>query len=469
MEGKLMRKRLTDFFSAEEYILFLKAVQDIAEKFTDIIGVLSVGSLVQSSVIPDDFFIPKYNTPRWLAYDKIRNPGRRRLSIHDATDLDIWICTKDTEASRSAQKNVELGAIALISELESGTIRRGTEHWHNKKAAVFGQYYKNREYYSSDFAAANIEDEPWMANQFKIMLETYVIEHIPNFVKKINHRFSKKIPGSFFEIRAFPESLFHLRPDDSVMPNMQEDRMAFPRVANNQWIGPEHNSLVLYKSDDVSIYPFKKDGRILGSFIADFLGTDNPINAKKSYGSLVIKPDAIKKNQLDIIMTKIHSGITSFDGHIVAEKKINKLSDTDVEIMYPLLKGRELQEVKDYLTGEEILIFIIEANLPPSELFKHISTIKGPRLMDRCYERLMEGRILNGSIRDLLPIPGEENLYRAIIPTILAKKGNSSIRFSDEDYKYYAQNLVHSPDNEIELQGLFQLVSFSPNVNKGVE
>ena len=72
----------------------------------------------------------------------------------------------------------------------------------------------------------------------------------------------------------------------------------------------------------------------------------------------------------------------------------------------------------------------------------------------------MEGRILDGSLRDLLPIPGEEDSYEAILRTILAKKADPSVRFSDEEYEYYAQNLVHSPDNEIELQGLFKLAGF---------
>ena len=457
-----MKKRLNDFFSTEEYTLFLQAIQDIAKKFTDIIGVLGVGSLVQSSRIPDDFFIPRYNTTRGLAYEKIRNPSRRRLSIRDGTDLDIWICTKDTEVSRSSQENVELGAIALISELTSGTIKWGSEHWHNKKVAIFNQYYKNPEFYSTDFITANGGNDPWMANQFKVMLEAYVIEHIPNFVKKVNQRFDKKIPGNFFEIRAFPESLFHLRPDDSIMPNSKEDRMAFPRIANDQWISPNHSSVVLYKSTNITIYPFKKNGRILGNSIANFLAIENTINTSKSYGSLVIKPDAIKKKQMDIIMTKIYNGIAVFNGCIVAEKTLKAVVDTDVEIMYPLLKGRDLQEAKDYLVGNEMVIFIIESDLPAPELFKCINNIKGRRLADRSYERLMEGRILNAGIRDLLPIPGEEDLYRAIIPKIFAKKSDPSIRFSDEDYKYYAQNLVHSPDNEIELQGLFELVGFLP-------
>lgn len=457
-----MNRRLHDLLSPEEYKLFLQAVHNTVKNFPDIIGVLAVGSLVQSLEIPDDFYIPRYNTARGLAYEQIRNPGRRRLGIHEGSDLDIWICVKDTDVSCSAQERVEIGGVALLSELVSGTLEWGSFHWHNKKQAILGQYYKNPEFYSRDFTIANGNDEPWIAREFKKQLEANVIEHMSGFVEKVNMGFSKKIPGSFFETRAFPESLFHLRIDGTMMPNMQVDRAPFPRIFNDQLISPDHASLILYASDSATIYPFKKDGRVLGSRIADYLAIDDAMNKGKTYGSLVIKPDAIRKNQLDIIMTKILSGIANFAGRIVAQKQLKVVSEIEVEKMYPLLKGRDLQEAKDYLVGGEMIILIIESDLPAPELFRSISKIKGPRLIDRSYERLMEGRILNGSLRDLLPIPGEEDLYRAIIPMILAKKADASVRFSDEEYKYYAQNLVHSPDNEFELQELFQLAGFSP-------
>lgn len=456
----MINRRLYELLNPEEYELFLQAVHHTAKSFPDIVGVLAVGSLVQSLEIPDDFFIPRYNTARGLAYEQVRNPGRRRLGIHEGSDLDIWICTKDTDVSRSAQERVEIGGVALLSELVSGTLEWGSFHWHNKKQAILGQYYKNPEFYSRDFTVTNGGEDPWMARKFKEQLELYVIEHIPGFVEKVNKGFSKKIPGNFFETRAFPESLFHLRIDGTMMPNMQVDRVPFPRVFNDQLISPDHSSLVLFSRDIATIYPFKKDGRVLGSLIADYLAIDDTLNKGKTYGSFVIKPDAIRKKQLDILMTKIWSGIANFNGRIVARKTLKKVSEIEVEKMYPLLKGRDLQEAKDYLVGGEMIILIIESDLPAPELFKCISKMKGPRLIDRSYERLMEGRILNGSLRDLLPVPGEEDLYRAIIPVILAKKADASVRFSDEEYKYYAQNLVHSPDNEFELQELFELAGF---------
>lgn len=456
-----MNKRLNELLDESERDLFEKIVSDIAKQFTDIIGVLGVGSLVQSSIIPDNFFTPKYTAPRGLAYEQIRNPGRRRLAVHEESDLDIWICTKDTDAVRDSRQSVEIAAIALLSELTSGTLKRGTEQWFNKKAAVFGHYYKNPKFYSEEFISANDNKMPWMALGFKKMLEVSVIEHMPAFVKTVNNSFEKKIPGGFFEVRAFPESLFHLRPDDSVMPNSQEDRMPFPRIADDQWINPEHSSLVLYSSNEVTIYPFKADGHILGSGIADFLRSGST-DSTKAYGAIALKPDAFKRSQVDIITTKIYAGINSFGGRIAVQKTLDPVTDINVETMYPLLKGRELQEAKDYLVGGKMTIFIIEAPMPRMQLFKHISLIKGPRLADRTYERLLEGRIITGSIRDLLPIPGEEKIYKELIPTILQKKADVTVRFSDEQYKYYAQNLAHSPDNEIELEGLFKLANFLP-------
>lgn len=456
-----MSNRLFDLLGQDEYALLVQAIHDTAVEYPDIVGVLAVGSLVQAE-IPDGFFIPKYNTPRGRAYEHIRNPGRRRLTIRDESDLDLWICVRDTEASSAAQEQVELGALALLSELVSGTISWGSVHWRNKKAAIFGPYYKTRGLYPQDFVIANGGEQPWLAQGFKKSLEARIIERIPAVMSKVNENFRKKIPGDFLEIRAFPESLFHLRPDDTVMPNMQEDRMPFPRIADDQWIGTAHSSVIMYKSDAVSIYPFKSNGRILGSSVVEYLQVDDSTVVGKSYGGLVIKPDAIRKQQKDLILAKIYAALAGFNGRIVAQKRLLAISETDVETMYPLLRGRELHEVKEYLVGGEVVILIIEANIPAFELFRQINKIKGQRLIDRNYERLMEGRILDGNIRDLLPVPGEEVKYKAILPTILSKKADPAVRFSDEEYRFYAQNLIHSPDNEIELQGLFKLAEFSP-------
>lgn len=456
-----MSKNINDLLIGNEYALFLQTISDVADVFPDVVGILAVGTLIQPNETPYDYFVPRYRTPRGLAYEKIRNPGRRRLGVRESSDFDIWICLKDTDFSTAAQQAVETGAIALLDELAGGILTRGTQQWSLKKRKILGTYYKNRDAYPSGFAIANGDEEPWMARRFKSDLETAILNALPGFVEKVNRFFSKKIPGDFFQIRAFPESLFHLRSDDTMMPNMQEDREPFPRIFDDQWISPEHSSRILYtKKDEVTIYPFKQGGRILGSRIATSLTTGASLTGW-SYGAFVLKPDVMRKGQYDLIMTKILSAISRFDARIASQSKVF-VSEKDIQLLYPFLSGRELQEAAGHLVGSSVVILIIESRLSVNELFSRIKDIKGPRLMDRTYERLMEGRILDGSIRDLLPVPGEEDLYLSILPTLLARQKDPSIRFTDEAYAFYAQNLVHTPDNETELQGIFTLVGFTP-------
>ena len=109
-----MRERLAELLDSEEE-LFLQAVCDAVKNFPDIIGVLAVGSLIQPIETPDGFFISRYSTPRGFVYERIRNSGRRRFAVREGSDLDLWLCTKDTDISYSAREKVELGGIALLS------------------------------------------------------------------------------------------------------------------------------------------------------------------------------------------------------------------------------------------------------------------------------------------------------------------------------------------------------------------
>jgi hypothetical protein len=459
----VMSRKIDELLDASGLLLLQQAVKEIVDDiFPEIVGVLAVGSLIHQEMVPGDLFIPQARTARGLAYESIRNPARRRSEVNEESDLDIWICVQDTEESARAQEPVENAAVALLDELVSGTMVWGTPRWHNKKKAILGPYYKQRSFYPKQFVDRNGDDEPWLAARFKTMIEERIQILLPDFVDKVNSLFAKRLPGDFLEVRAFPESLFHLRPDDTLMSNMMWDRMPFPRIADAQWISPEHSSLILYRGASVGIYPFREDGRLLGEKLAQCLLVSQALQECQSFGSLVLKPDAIRKKQVEIIMQKIHAALITFGGRIVARSLISPVSEIHVETMYPLLQGRELQEAKAYLVGGEMIVMIITANLSASDLFRKISDIKGPRLIDRTYERLIEGRIMHGSLRDLLPVPGEEDAYRSVLPKIFAKQADPSIRFTDDEYEFYAQNLVHSPDNQKELEGTFQLVGFIP-------
>lgn len=448
---------------SSEWKIFKEELYYTSENFKDIIGVVAVGSLIQSIVTPKEFYIKKRPGDLGTAYESIRNPYRRKSELSNGTDLDLWLCLKDNDKSFSAQDKVEIAAMALLEELASGTITRGDLHWSKKKNSVFSDFYKNEEFYTKDFADSNNQDLPWMAQEFKNQLEKRLISKIPDCVNRINDVFDKKIPGGFLEIRAFPESLFHLRPDDVTMSNGVEDRMPFPRIADDQWLSPRHTLFVFYSNDKSTIYPINKKGRILGEEIDKHIKYKDNKTKNKSYCGILIKPDAIQRQQLEIILEKIKTGISKFNGRIIIEKKIAKLTENEVEILYPLLRGDDLRDAKKYLASGETIAIIIEAPLSERELFKFINYIKGPRVADRSDKRLIEGRIANGAIRDLLPLCGDENLYQDLIQTIIDKRKNPKLKFSEEQYKYYSRNLVHTPDNSIELKGLFKLVGFEEN------
>lgn len=448
---------LQAFIDPSEWYTFGEKVQSIAETFPDITGVLAIGSLVQTFRPPTSFNDISRNGPLGLAYESIRNPQRRKVFPHNSSDLDLWVCVKDNKLSEEAERKVSVGGIALLEELASGTIERGTHHWYNKKEATFGRYYKQPDLYVPGFVSGN-NGAPWMAEDFKKLLENALLEHTPDFVERISRFTGKTIPGNFLEVRAYPESLFNLRPDDVVMQNGAKDRQPFPRIADTQWISPGHASFVLYKTDSATIYPFQSQGRILGEDIDQHIASSEDRERQKSYGGMLIKPDAIENGQVAIIKNKIVEGIKKFNGRIVQEKYFPELSPKQVREIYPLLQGQELEEAVDYLSNGSSIALVIESDLDEGELMKAINAIKGPRVGDRTKERLLEGRVEDGSIRDLLPLPGDEKQYKGLIPSVLKRQSDPSHRFTPTEYEYYSRNLVHTPDNSVELNGLLSVM-----------
>ncbi len=434
----------------EEYSIdnLREVVLDVAKRNSSIIGVLAIGSLMQTKP-PEDFFTPRHEGRAGEAYEQIRRPERRKRFITSNSDLDLWICTRDTSVSETARECVDDGGAGLIEELASGTISRGTYHWRSKKLQAFDQYYKQEELYDSN------EHEPWMAHRFKEDLEQSILKAMPGFVERMNGLFTKSIPGELLEVRAFPESLFNLRPDESLLSDGSEDRAPFPRIADDQWISTEHNAQILYASNDISIFPFKEDGEVLGSGIARHIGLLSEQEKRcLSQGGIMLKPDALLSQDIDIIRNKISESVAKLGGRIVEHILVERLTADDVKRIYPLLDPQDLGDVTEYLQSGPVEILIIELKKDPYETFKAINGIKGPRVGDRNDARLLEGRILDGGVRDLIPSPGDEDSYTELIPIILAKRLDPSVRFTKEQYAYYARNLIHTPDNSVELRGL---------------
>jgi hypothetical protein len=445
-----------------EWAILNEKTQAVAAEYPDITGVVAIGSLIQTFRPPSSFLEQRRPGELGAAYDSVRNAGRRKLFPGSNSDLDIWVALKDTPASAAAEYSVSTAGISLIEELANGSVKRGTRQWHDKKRSAFSGYYKQPEYYSPRFSEANPQDAPWMAANFKQHLESAILEHIPDFVERVNKFTSKRIPGDFLEIRAYPESVYNLRPDQVMMEGDILDREPFPQIGDDQWISPEHSSAILYSSGESTIYPFRVDGRIVGEDMNRYILSRAEQNlANKAVGAILLKPDALDRNQVGAIKEILRSKMATFGGKIVFEKLLSGLTYGQVVDLYPALSGEDLHDAAEYLASGPNLGIVIEGPLDEAGLMKEINDIKGPRVGDRSIERLLEGRVTDGTLRDLLPIPGDEHLYQDLLPTILERKTNPDVRFTKDQYAYYSRNLVHSPDNAIELRGLLKVIGYN--------
>lgn len=279
--------QLSKVITRAEWDKFNEEFCTVAEEFKHIVGALAIGSLVQNNASVD-FFEQRRPGPLGIAYESIRNPSRRKASISRQSDLDIWIATKDTAESIKAGTKVDIAGCALIDELASGSLERGTLHWMKKKKACFEEFYKQNVFYHQLFIDQNYKKEPWMAYGFKDLLERQPIVNNLSFVERISH-----------------------------------------------------------------------------------------------------------------------------------------LSDEDIETIYPLLRGSDLRDAQEYLSSGPVMPIIIKANCSQNVMFKTVSKIKGVRISDRSDDRLREGCFVDGGVRDLLPLPGDEEQYQDLLKTIIEKEDQS--------------------------------------------
>lgn len=186
----------------------------------------------------------------------------------------------------------------------------------------------------------------------------------------------------------------------------------------------------------------------------------------ESIGALLVKPDAIEGGQLDFIRRIVKNKIAPYNGRIALELCMADLSPTEVEVIYPSLPDSVLDEVQEHLGNGTSVGMVVRAPLPLDRLTRVVSNTKGPRLWERTAARLEEGRITNGTIRDLLPLPGDEAIYHSLkAPLALRANNLDKVRadpafgFTQEQRIYYGRNLAHTPDNKNELHGLLCVIA----------
>jgi hypothetical protein len=267
----LQETALQSIFDEDEFIQFKDIVRGVGTGYQEIVGVMAIGSMCQRLRLPSPATPP--SNSRLATYDIIRNPARRRMFPCIDSDLDLWVCTKDEDKYTSAEKEVSERAITLIDWLVANPEKHLTEEWVKLKQTAFSELYKQDYLYSKSWVLRN-GDKPWLAEDFKGKLIGELQSQMPEIVQRVNSSFTKKVEGGFFEVRAFPASVFNLRPEDIVV-NGTEDRSPFPRVVNEDWLDINSNVFVLYDSrTQDSIYPFDPNGRKLGGEIWKHVNRD---------------------------------------------------------------------------------------------------------------------------------------------------------------------------------------------------
>lgn len=136
---------LQAFMDPSEWFIFKERIQEISASTPSIIGVLAVGSLVQDLRPSISFSENRRSSPMGLAYESIRNPSRRKVFPSEESDLDIWVCTRDTRQSAIGEPLVNQGGVALLEEIASKSLARPGLRWSRKKQSTFSDFYKKPE------------------------------------------------------------------------------------------------------------------------------------------------------------------------------------------------------------------------------------------------------------------------------------------------------------------------------------
>lgn len=261
---------MQSLFTESEFSDFKGVVKEVCEQNPEIQGVVITGSLTQKLRLPDPqevAFINKYDQ----AYSLIENKGRRRIYPSRSSDLDVWVCLKDPDGIGDVKAALESRAIELLCWLADNQDKHQSSEWIERKKGALNAFYKQVYMYSAQWNQQN-PNMPWRGHELKSQIIQSLQHSMPDLVARINHHFDKKVPGEFFELRAYPESTFNLRVEE-IFVDGSADKTPFPFVLE-RLLDMERNCFLLYVSDqgqERMIYPLNENGERLGNRILDLM------------------------------------------------------------------------------------------------------------------------------------------------------------------------------------------------------
>lgn len=176
-------------------------------------------------------------------------------------------------------------------------------------------------------------------------------------------------------------------------------------------------------------------------------------------GVILIKPDAVELGIAEDIIDYANERVEAQRaGSLEGVYLIDRIGCKDIPSLYPNLSPDGYGMVENYLcTGSSVMaVFRGTGHVNMREL---MLDIKGKRMRDWTLEEL-EGKMgMKDSIRGMLPVPGTISEYADAVAKLKAQKSDPSLRFTDEEFKVYCKNLIHSPDDLYETVGVLSLLS----------
>ena len=188
----------------------------------------------------------------------------------------------------------------------------------------------------------------------------------------------------------------------------------------------------------------------------------------KQYGIILIKPDAVEMDVTEYIISEVLQRTPNeLNAGLDIVQVCEFFRQDEVELLYQEIDQLDpdfRQATIDYmLSGPTVLVMFRRASLVTDDdtsLISILKGIKGKSMFHWSLEQLETREGTNNFVRGLLPLPGSNEVLLRVVQKIIDKKeGITQEKMTKEEKIYYVQNLVHSPDNQYEVEALLRLLT----------
>jgi nucleoside diphosphate kinase len=174
-------------------------------------------------------------------------------------------------------------------------------------------------------------------------------------------------------------------------------------------------------------------------------------------GFIMFKPDAVAQDLIEYLVEHTRQEMLKHAVGDLYGVHIVKIDRNQAPEVYPDLDMEGNETVYQYISSDNSVLVSI-AGFGKKDVWAELKALKGRRLSDWTENELREGVGLQQFIRGMIPTVGNRDKFKPIIDKLLAKKQDSRIKFTQDEFDLYCQNLVHTPDTMNEFIALRNLI-----------